>query len=285
MYRRHLRRRRSVLVVLVVSCLVLISTHFSEGESGPLHSVQNGVGAVLGPLEEGASKALKPARDLVNWFDETFEARGENDRLREEVQSLRQELVETRARLVAGIAANDVAEIVDGTPLEAYDRVEARLASRSSSTWNQTVVIDQGRGAGISVEDAVITGDGLIGRVSSVTGGAARVALITHEESAVTATVLEDGRTGLLGPELGDPDDLLFSLYEQGDRGIANGAELITAGFTEGELSSRFPPGIPIGEVQEDNPAEQERTQQVHVDPFADLANLDRVTVLSGGSG
>ena len=68
---------------------MLISISIWEAESGPLHSIQRGIASVLGPIEEGADRALKPARDLVNWFDETFEARGENEDLRTEVAQLR----------------------------------------------------------------------------------------------------------------------------------------------------------------------------------------------------
>src|SRR5680860_946271 len=102
MYRRQVRRRRATLVLLVVACLVLISTHFSEGEDGPLHSAQNGVGSVLAPLQEGANRALKPARDLVNWFDETWDARGENEQLLEENRELREKLTETTELLTEG---------------------------------------------------------------------------------------------------------------------------------------------------------------------------------------
>ena len=83
MYRKQVRRRRAVLVALVVACLMLISISIREAESGPLHSIQRGISSVLNPIGEGADRALKPARDLVNWFDETFEARGENEELRE----------------------------------------------------------------------------------------------------------------------------------------------------------------------------------------------------------
>src|SRR5919198_2696119 len=92
MYRKQLRRRRAVLVLLIVAALVLLSTQFSESDQGPLHSMQRAVASVFGPMEEGASRALKPARDLVNWFDETFQARGENEDLSAEVQDLRNEL-------------------------------------------------------------------------------------------------------------------------------------------------------------------------------------------------
>ena len=54
---------------------------------------------MLNPIEEGADRALKPARDLVNWFDETFEARGENDELRRpSSQDLRERVAEAEAR-------------------------------------------------------------------------------------------------------------------------------------------------------------------------------------------
>ena len=89
MYRKEVRRRRAILVALIVTSLVLLSAHFSEADSGPLHAIQRGVATVLSPLESVASEALKPARDLIDWFDETFEARGENDELREELADAR----------------------------------------------------------------------------------------------------------------------------------------------------------------------------------------------------
>ena len=91
MYRKQVRRRRAVLVGLIVLSLILLSSHFSEADSGPLHSIQRGVATIFSPVGEVAERALKPVRDLVNWFDETFDARGENEDLRAEVAQLREE--------------------------------------------------------------------------------------------------------------------------------------------------------------------------------------------------
>ena len=51
---------------------------------------------MLSPLEAVANEALKPVRDLIDWFDETFEARGENDDLKEELAEVRAQLVEAQ---------------------------------------------------------------------------------------------------------------------------------------------------------------------------------------------
>lgn len=282
MYRKQVRRRRAVLVLLVVGCLALISTQFSEGDDGPLHSVQNGVGAALGPLGDGASRVFKPFRDLANWFDETFDARGENEQLRSDVQELQRELADTQSELEQGIEQGKVAKITAESELAGFDPVDARVVIRSPSSWNQSLGINEGRNSGIEVDDAVINGDGLVGRVSEVNSGNALVTLLTNQDSAVTARVLKNGLVGLVGPEVGDPSALLFELIES-DKQLSNGDKLVSAGFSGDKLRSRFPAGIPIGEIAEENPAEQERRQQVHIDSAADFNRLDQLTVLTGG--
>ena len=111
MYRKQVRRRRAVLALLVVAFLLLISISISEAEDGPLHSVQSGVSTSSAPVGEGADRALKPARDLVNWFDETFDARGENDELKSQVAELRAELRGHPGRRREGQLAQDCSKL------------------------------------------------------------------------------------------------------------------------------------------------------------------------------
>ncbi len=53
MYRKQVRRRRAVLVALIVISLVLLSSQFSEADSGPLHTIQRGVATVFAPVGRG----------------------------------------------------------------------------------------------------------------------------------------------------------------------------------------------------------------------------------------
>ena len=284
MYRKQVRRRRAVLVLLVIASLVLLSSHFSEGSSGPLHGIQRGLATILGPLEEGADRALKPARDLVNWFDETFEARGRNDELEAEVQDLRGRVAAAEAATKENQQLREMLELGPGGGIDGREAVTGRVIARSPTVWYSTVTIDVGSSSEVGVDDPVINGDGLVGRITDTTAGTAQVTLITDHRSAVSATVVPSGPSGVLEPEVGDPEVLLLDFIED-DREVREGDTVVTAGWTNGALSSVFPYGIPVGRVSEATAGEQETFDQVSVEPFADVRELDFVEVLTEPGG
>lgn len=283
MYRKQVRRRRAVLVALVVVCLMLISISISEAEDGPLHSVQDGVGSVLNPIGEGASRALKPARDLVNWFDETLDARGENEDLKEQVAELRVQVTAMQDAAERAGYADRLDELVREAGLDAYERVDANVIYRSPSTWYGSLRIDKGRSDGIEADDSVVTDQGLIGRVSRVGGGWADVTLLTNGTNAVTARVSGKGPVGSVTPVVGAPGRLDFTLIEGGGD-FDEGDELVTASFElEGDRRSLYPEGIPIGEVDQSVPSETDVQDPIRITPFADFDDINEVTVLTGG--
>jgi rod shape-determining protein MreC len=282
MYRKQVRRRRAILVLLIVAALVLLSTRFSESDGGPLHSMQRGVASVFGPLEEGASRALKPARDFVNWFSETFQARGQNSDLHAEVQQLRNKLAKAQGAEGENQQLRKMVGLDRNGTLAGYTPVTARVIGRSPTVWYSTVTIDKGSSANVQINDPVVNGDGLVGRVTDVTHGTAEVTLITDNRSAVSARVLPNGPDGVAEPEVGNSSNLLLDFIDKSES-IRQGEMVVTAGWSNGAISSAFPPGIPIGQVSDATVGEQETYQRVHLEPFADLRNLDLVQVATGG--
>jgi rod shape-determining protein MreC len=279
-YRKQVRRRRAVLVVLVVASLVLLSTHFSEGAGGPLHGLQRAVATVLGPFEEGADRALKPARDMIGWFGDTFEARGENEELQEEVADLRRRVAEAESALGENKELRALVKLGPSGGIEGREPVTSRIIGRSPTVWYSTVTIDRGSSSGIDVDDPVITGEGLVGRVTETTAGTARVTLITDHRSAVSAKVLPEGPSGVIKPEVGNPRELLLDFIEE-DSEIEEGQMVVTAGWHSGKLASLFPYGIEIGEVTQATLDEQQTYQRVHVRPFVDIREMELVQVLT----
>jgi rod shape-determining protein MreC len=279
--RKVVRRRRAVFALLVLASVALVTFYF--GGSGALQTLQNGVQAVLQPIESGASTVVKPIRDAVDWIGGTLSAQDENEVLEAEVEELRTELAEaqTDAR-----DADQLRALVDLREEEGYpdgvETVTARVIAQSPTTWYSTIQVDKGSRDGVEVDQPVVAGGGLAGKVTDVTGGTATVTLITDADSAVSAQLPKTGTRGVVKPQVGRPDDLLLDFLDADDE-IEEGTTVVTSGSTSTRLESLFPRGIPIGEVSRVDPDERELYQRVHVDPYADLERIDYVQVLVGG--
>jgi rod shape-determining protein MreC len=280
-YRKQVRRRRAVLALLIVGSFVLLTATYGQGSRG----FQRGVSSVFSPVQSVADRALKPARDLVGWFDQTFDARGENSQLKSELVIARKQAVAGQEALQENEQLRKLLEL-DRSPALAsapYEEVTARVIARSPTQWRSSVTIDVGSGDGVRVDDPVISGDGLVGRISSTVPGSSQVMLLTDHASAISAKVLPVGVQGVIKPEVGNPEDLILDFIDSTTE-VHGGQTVVTAGWRAQGLSSLFPPGLPLGEVTKASIVEQEANEQVDVRPFADLRNLDLVQVLTGGS-
>jgi len=277
---KQVRRRRAVLGLLVAVSLISLTAYFGESPSSPLHSVQRGIVEVLSPIQSGASRALKPVRDLFGWFDDTLHAKKQRDQLRKEVAQWR------AAAIANSYDRRKLAELEKLTGLDSQlslnrmAPVSARVIGRSPTVWYSQIEIDKGSSDGVRSEQPVITGDGLVGTVEYVTPGSAVVKLITDQASGVSASIDATGVSGIVQPAVGAPNDLRLEFIRHGDQ-VRVGQSLVTSGTSSSRLPSLFPPGIPIGRVSRVDPQEVDLYQRVHVRPFAQLRRLDYVQVLT----
>jgi rod shape-determining protein MreC len=280
-YRKQVRRRRAVLALLIVGSFVLLTITYGRGSNG----LQRGVSTIFSPVQGVADRALKPARDLVDWFDETFDAKGENSRLKSDLVKVRAEAVAGQEAMQENAQLRKLVEL-DQDPVlaaSAYEPVTGRVIARSPTLWRAGVTIDVGSGDGVRVDDPVISGDGVVGRIAATEPGSSQVMLLTDHASAITAKVVPAGVQGLVKPEVGDPEHLVLDFIDS-TKLVHGGQTVVTAGWCAQGLCSLFPPGLPLGEVTKASIVDQEAKEQADVRPFADIRNLDLVQVLTGGS-
>jgi rod shape-determining protein MreC len=269
-----------VLVVLVAASLILLTAYYGESSDGRLHSVQRGAMSALSPIQEGASRVLKPFRDLFGWFGDTLHAKSQRDNYHQQADALRRQLTATQqqladARQQAGLKEQDTTGGMDE-----YAPVDARVFVHSPSSWYQRVTVNKGSDDGVKRGDPVINSAGLVGRVEAVTGGEAVVTLITDKDFAAAGITSDSREPGSVTPALGNTGDLIFDLVDDVSK-VRTGDLIVTAGTTEARLESPFPPAIPIGTVKRIDTGEGELDRRIHIQPAADVRRLDLVQVLT----
>jgi rod shape-determining protein MreC len=158
--------------------------------------------------------------------------------------------------------------------------VNTRVIGRPETAFEQQVIIAAGSSSGIRIDTPVITDDGLVGRVTRVTGSAAQVTLITDEESAVQALDLTStsGATGLVRHGQGEGSLILDRVPKSQD--VREGDLIVTAGTRSRQYPSLYPRGLAIGTVISVGQTDTAAFKQIQIDPFVDFGGLDSVIAL-----
>ncbi len=136
--------------------------------------------------------------------------------------------------------------------------------------------LSAGAKQGVRPGDALVTADGLVGRVTEVWPTLARAALLTDQNLAIACEVETTGVNGVLRFTLAPTPRLVMSAVPLADT-IEVGQELVTS-----DLSLRFPRGIPIGRVVRVRRDENGLMQEAEVAPSAKLSRLRHAFVAPG---
>jgi rod shape-determining protein MreC len=274
------RRRRAVLALLVAVSLILLTAYFGESPNSPLHSVQRGIVQVLSPVQSGASKVLSPVRDVANWVSDTLRAKSHVDQLRKQVDTYRALAAQYQAEAQQYSQLTKQVGLDGAIGASAYHPVGANVIGRDPTLWYQTIFVDKGSADGVERGDPAIGDGALVGAVTTVDPSESIVTLITDHSLSVSAKVDALGDTGLLVPAIGNPNALL--LQDLPNHAVINKGDLVvTSGFQSGTLQSLYPPGIPIGNVSNNDPNQLANNGQVTVAPAADLRHLSAVQILT----
>ena len=261
-------RNIAVLIAALFSQLVLLGYQVQQEDGNSL--LRTWTVGILAPFNQGVHGVVEYGADawreyvwLVGARTENEELRAELDTLRIQKQSLERELgrIERSASLVsyqADIASTTVlAEVVGG----------------GASGAAKEIIIDKGSVDGVAAGMAVITSEGVVGRIQAAHSRSSLVVLI-NDVDAATGAILEDTRVrGVLKGRGGRECELH---YINPDVPVRIGEIVYTSG-----ADRIFPKGLPVGEVVD---LEQSGdSQTIMIRPFAKLDRLDEVLVVTGG--
>lgn len=268
MYQR--RRAPVLLAVLVLVALVLITLDFRSGDTGPLERARTVASAVFSPVQDGLAALARPVVEAAGSLGNLFRLRAENEQLRERLEMERLgrravEDLERENRELRGLLAMAERRDLRG--------VVGRTIALGPSNYEWTITIDAGTADGVERDMAVINGDGLVGRVIQVGASSARVLLAIDPNFGGAAHVARLGEQGRIS---GRGSDLMRFLPLDPQAPVQIGDEIVTSSYQNGI----FPPGIPIGAVEEVIDRAGLLRREALVRPFVDFTRLSSVLVV-----
>ena len=266
------RRARLLVVLLLTAALVLVTIDFRSKGDGPLDAVGRGIMTVVGPLQDGLSRLVRPIGDFFSGFTQVGSLKDQIRQLQEQNAQLRQ-----RERQVTDIAREneELRKLLGLSDRLNLKTVTTRVTGVGPSNFEHTVFIDRGTANGVRKDMPVVAGAGLVGRVVEVSQRSARVLLLVDPSSAVASRLASNGETGVAEGTGGD--ELRLDLFDA-EAAVTVGDEVVTSGYEGGV----YPPGIPIGTVARIQEKGNALARRAFVTTFVDFSSLDFLLIVVG---
>lgn len=261
-------RRLVVLASILVVCLVLLTLQ-TRGY-GTLTG--DAVALVTTPIQTAVAAIPRAAFGGWSLYRDWKGVRAENRRLREEIQRLRVEALWVAEATEENGRLRRLLDLRNRLPVAT---LPGEVIAREWGGWVRSLTVNRGRGDDVKRLTAVISPEGLVGRIVEVRLGASIVQVLTDPSSTVGAHVVRTRTPGIVE---GEPRGTLrFKYMAREGAGLVVGDVIVTSG-----LGGVFPRGVPIGRVRAIDDRGSALFHYALLTPVVDFARVDEVLLVTG---
>jgi rod shape-determining protein MreC len=265
---RDTKRTRTILGLLLLTSLTLVVLSLRGGGGG----ARDTASGFFGPIENAASAVVRPVRDFLS----SISSLGSKDQqiadLQAQVDALQQQLNTTEFDRNRAQELNDLLRLSGAGQYKTLPAQVIAIGPAQGFAW--TVTIDVGSRDGVKIDQTVVNGKGLVGRIVATTSSTATVALIVDATSTVGARVESSMEVGFLNGT-GDPRALELQLVDP-FAPVRVGDRLVSYGVKGGAYVA----GVPLGTITSVEGTPGQLTRIAKVEPFVDATSLDLVGVI-----
>ncbi len=271
------RSKKFKIIVSVFLVVVLLSVII--GVIGTTTSPVSGMlGTIISPFQKAATAVTDYFTDLSNRFDENGELIEENEALKKENAELANKLVDYENAVNQNAFYEEFLEIKERNP--DFQFASAKVISKDSTDDFKNFTIDKGLLDGISVNDPVITSEGLVGYVSVAAPTYCNVQTILDNRINVGGI---DSRTSDAGIVTGS-----VKLSADGRTSLNNLSRNCTVTVGDYIVTSGggvFPKGLIIGTISQINTDKTNQSVYAEITPTVDFDDLQDVMIITYFSG
>ena len=264
-------KSKGFIAVIVVTLITAAATAFFGSAD---NAVASGIRTIFSPVQTVVSGAASSIDRFRIFVMEMHGYKEENERLVSEIKELQKQnrSIEEYAK------ENDrLRNLLMFKEELTYNTVAAEIISYEPNNWYDTIVINRGTNDGLAVNNAVLTADGVVGKISEVGPNWARVTSILNTDNAMGVKV---SRTGDIAVVEGDA--VLSNDQQCKMTFIDKGATMIVGDLLETSGSGGiYPAGLKVGNIVDIKQDNAGILEYAIVEPSADFDNLYEVLVIT----
>lgn len=272
-------KRKSLFVILIGIILLGSLIGYSLTNKNEVSTVEKFVMDSVGWVQNIAFQPITYVTNFFSNLEEIKQTYDENKILREKIVEYKSLVYEIQQLEKENDNLRNMLDLVD-SPRD-YEAILATVIARSPERWIEQVIINQGKQHGIEKNMAVITGEGMVGKVKTVSNLTSTVQLISSFDqlNRISATVSRDNGKNVFGLIEGydkEREMLLFRVIDESGAKVKEDEPVLSS-----NLGGVFPSGLLIGTIDEIKPDQYGLTKIAYVKPAANLKEINEVIIVN----
>mgnify|MGYP000509704811 FL=1 len=238
-------------------------------------AVSSGLGAILSPIQRASESISSWVRERIDMLINAGDYYEENQRLRDEINELNSQMVDYIETKQENEHLREMVGLAQSSPGIEFSE-PCTVIGRTANDIFGSFFIDKGTKDGVSINDPVVTKDGLVGFITEAEYTYSRVTPITSNELSIGVYCVRTGETGVTQGsfELAE-EGILSMIYVPLDCEMSEGDIIVTSGY-----SGLVPKGLVVGKIGETEIAPNGLSRIAEVTPSCDAAELKTVYVI-----
>ncbi len=266
--------RITIIVIAIIAAASFVLEHFM-GEN----PITVGIRTVTSPIRTGFSYIAGEITGFRDFIIDMRAYKADNERLEAENIELKRQNRDVAVYREENERLKALLDLQDS--MTQYSTVAARVIAYSDSNWYDTVEINKGAVNGISVGNAVITPEGVVGRVTEVGPTYSVVTTLLDPSAAIGIRISRTGGNGLV-----EGDEQLSRQMQCQLTFLDRSTPVIIDDVVETSgTGGIYPPGLVIGTIINISADSTGSLINAVVFPAVEFDSLQDVLVINGAVG
>lgn len=259
-----------IIITIIILVLVVILSNINTSR---LDAITNGVSKLFMPIQNGFIFIKNKITGDENELSNVQSLKEDNSKLREENSKLQEEVRELEQLKSENNTLKEYLNLKNKYP--DYATVPGYVIERSYSNYDKLIIINVGANDGIKEKMPVISEQGLVGHIISVTDNTAKVQTIVDTASTVSANISTTNDSILLKGTISNSNSIKATAIPV-EATVLQGDSVITSG-----LGGIYPKGILIGTIKEVINTKNNMDRYANVTTATDFDRLETVLVIT----
>ena len=256
---------------MVTVVLLIILVFISNLKLNNFSYVENVFSNIIMPIQSGITYIKNKITGNDNYFATMDYLKEENERLKQENIEFEEALRKLEIIQAENSTLKEYLNLTD--QYKSFETVPAYIISKDVSNYSAVFVINVGSNYGVKENMTVISAEGLVGHVISVTKDTAKVQILKDSSNVVSATLENSKDTVICRGTLNGNE--LKATYVSTDTVLTEGEKLYTSG-----MGGIYPKGIYIGTIKKINETKNITQRSFITEAAVDFDNLETVLVI-----